>query len=226
MSTPGLAPDPNAYFEQLEQHLLDFSLEDQRTALVIYRQLAKGEAVDDAQLARALGAGLEETRARRARPAIRAFTYADPEGRILGFGGLAAAPMHHEFVLNGRKLWTWCAWDSLFIPQLLGEEARVVSPDPRTKNPVRLTVTPDGVTQVAPQGAVVSFIRPDAGVSTNSAENVMATFCHYVFFFESRESGEAWAADHPDTVLYTVDDAVTLAQKLNAWNFGDVLGGA
>lgn len=53
----------------------------------------------------------------------------------------------------------------------------------------------------------------------------MASFCHYVFFFESRESGEAWASDHPDTFVVSVDDAVTLAHQLNALVFGEALGG-
>ncbi len=226
MSTTRLHSDLNAYFEELAAHLPEFSLEDQHTALAIYRELAKGDPVDDTALAGTLGVSPEEAHARRSSTVLSALTYLDPEGRIIGFGGLATLPMHHEFFVDGRKLWTWCAWDSLFIPELLGVEARVVSPDPRTKTPIRLTVTPDGVRQVEPEGAVVSFVRTDAEAFTTSAENVMASFCHYVFFFESRESGEAWAAEHPDTFLYSVDDAVTLARKFNVRNFGDALSGA
>ena len=226
MTTARINSDLSTYFEELATHLPDFSLKDQHTALAIYRELAQGEPVDDTHLAGALGVSLEEASVRRSSPALEGLTYLDPEGRIIGFGGLATVPMHHEFVVNGRKLWTWCAWDSLFIPELLGAEARVVSPDPGTKTPVRLSVTPDGVRQVEPDGAVVSFVHTNAEVFTTSAENVMASFCHYVFFFESRESGEAWAAEHPDTFLYGVDDAVTLAHRLNARNFGDALGDA
>ena len=225
MSTAPPTSDLSAYFEELASHLPDFSLSDQHTALAVYRELAKGEPVDDATLAAALGVSVAEANARRSQPALEGLTYHDPEGRIIGFGGLATVPMHHEFVVNGRKLWTWCAWDSLFIPELLGAEARIMSPDPRTKNPVRLSVTPEGVRRVDPEGAVVSFVRTNGDVFTTSAENVMASFCHYVFFFESRESGEAWAAEHPDTFLYSVDDAATLARRLNAWNFGDALTG-
>src|SRR2546422_6561781 len=56
---------------------------------------------------------------------LKAFVYPDDEGRVLGFGGLAAAPMHHRLEVDGRTLWTWCAWDSLFIPEILGKRARV-----------------------------------------------------------------------------------------------------
>jgi hypothetical protein len=31
---------------------------------------------------------------------------------------LAATAMHHRFEVDGRALSTWCAWDSLFIPEI------------------------------------------------------------------------------------------------------------
>jgi alkylmercury lyase len=40
--------------------------------------------------------------------------------------------MHHRFEINGLTLWTWCAWDSLFIPEILAQTARVASRDPET----------------------------------------------------------------------------------------------
>jgi hypothetical protein len=36
----------------------------------------------------------------------KCFVYPDEQGRVLGFGGLAAAPMHHCFEVDGRTLWT------------------------------------------------------------------------------------------------------------------------
>jgi hypothetical protein len=33
----------------------------------------------------------------------------DGQGRVLGFGGLAGAPMHHRLEVDGRDLSTWCA---------------------------------------------------------------------------------------------------------------------
>ncbi len=62
MSTDRLTSDLSAYFEDLATHLPEFSLEDQRTALAIYRELAKGEPVDDARLASALGVGPAQDR--------------------------------------------------------------------------------------------------------------------------------------------------------------------
>ena len=213
-------PTVDQYWETLAPHLRPFSPEEQRTAVALYRELAKGRAVDAEHFARALDTTPGAARALLERDALKRFIYPDTQGRVVGFGGLATAPMHHRFEVNGRALWTWCAWDSLFIPEILGRPAHVTSSDPESRELVRLIVTPERIESVEPGGAVISFIQPDAEAFGTSAANVMAKFCHYIFFFSSRTSGERWTAKHPGTFLYTLDDAFTLAKRLNAANFG------
>lgn len=216
-------PTVDQYWESLASHLRPFAPEERGPAVTLYRTLARGRAVDAEQFARALDTTLEAARALLERDAIKCLIYPDAQGRVVGFGGLAAAPMHHRFEVNGRTLWTWCAWDSLFIPEILGRPARVTSPDPESRELVRLTVTPDRIESVEPSDAVISFTRLDAGAFGPSAANIMASFCHYIFFFASRVSGERWTAKHPDTFLCTLDDAFALARRLNAANFGSKL---
>src|SRR5713226_8745873 len=216
-------PTVDEYWEALAKHLPTFSPEDQRAAVTLYRELAKGQPVDAAQLGRALGVPPAKARAFLNRDSIKVFIYPDDEGRVLGFGGLAAAPMHHRFEVDGRALWTWCAWDSLFIPEILGKQARVTSPDPENGELVQLLVSPDRIESAEPKDAVVSFLLPGANDFDTSAANVMAKFCHFVFFFTSRSSGERWMAKHPGTFLYSPDEAFALAKRLNARNFGPEL---
>ncbi|HEV2545718.1 MAG TPA: organomercurial lyase [Stellaceae bacterium] len=216
-------PTVDQYWETLAPLLKSFSPEEQNAAVTLYRELAKGRAVDAAQFARALDTTPTAARALLERDVIKRFIYPDAQGRVLGFGGLAAAPMHHRFEVNGRSLWTWCAWDSLFIPEILGRPARVTSPDPENRELVRLTVTPDRIESVEPGDAVISFTRLDAEAFGTSATNIMASFCHYIFFFASRASGERWTAKHTGTFLCTLDDAFALAKRLNAANFGTAL---
>lgn len=216
-------PSPEQYWQDLEPHLRHFSPEEQRAAVALYRELAQGRAVSAAQLGRALGISPARGRTFLQRDSIKPFVYLDDQGRVLGFGGLAAAPMHHCFEVDGRTLSTWCAWDSLFIPEILGCPARVMSTDPESGEVVRLVVTPDRIESVEPDEAVVSFILPDADVFGMSAANMMAKFCHFVFFFASRSSGERWVARNPGTFLYSLDDAFALAKRLNNRNFGPEL---
>lgn len=170
-----------------------------------------------------LGISDEESRALLQRDSINFLVHRDERGRVLGFGGLAAVPMHHRFEVDGRMLSTWCAWDSLFIPEILGRPARVASPDPESGELVRLVVTPDRIESVEPAGAVVSFVMPDAQAFGSSAVNVIAKFCHFIFFFSSRSSGERWVGKHPGTFLCSLDDAFALAKRHNARNFGPEL---
>src|SRR5258706_11477811 len=113
----GEIPTPDEYWKGLEPHLQRFSPEEQRAAIALYRELAKGQAVDAEQLGHVFGISSVDARTLLDRDAINAFVYPDDQGRVLGFGGLAAAPMHHRFEVDGRPLSTWCAWDRLFIPE-------------------------------------------------------------------------------------------------------------
>lgn len=207
------------YWATLARVLPEFSAEQQHTAVTLYRELAKGKPLTTERVASVLGVPSEKAAAELARNPLRAFVYAH-EGQIVGFGGLAAAPMHHEFRVKGQTLWTWCAWDSLFIPTVLGDTADVSSPDPETRELVRVTVSPIGIERVEPKDAVVSFPLPGEGVFDHSAENVMGTFCHSVFFFTSRESGQDWRSTHERTVLYSLDDAFELGRRLVRKQFG------
>ena len=218
--TTAKIPTLDQYWEGLAANLPSFSPEEQSVAVTLYRELAKGQAVDAAQLGRVLGVSAAEGRALLARDSIRAFVYSDDQGRVLGFGGLAVGQMQHRFEVDSRTLWTWCAWDSLFIPEILGKPARVTSADPENGEVIRLLVSPDGIESAEPGDAVVSFVLPDAHDFQTSAANVMANFCHFVFFFTSRSSGERWMTKHPGTFLYSLQEAFALAKRLNAKNFG------
>jgi alkylmercury lyase len=213
----------NEYWAALLPHMPRFSVEEQRVAVAPYRELAKGKPIDDAQLASTLGLSIVATRALVARETIKSLVYADDKGRVRGFGGLAATAMHHRFEVNGRALSTWCAWDSLFIPEILGRPARASSVDPESGEIIRLVITSERIESVEPIGTLMSFIRPDAHAFGTSAANVMTKFCHFIFFFASRSSGERWVDRNPGTFLLSLDDAFGLAKRFNANNFGSEL---
>lgn len=195
------------------------SPEDQRASIVLLRELARGEVVTISQLARALAAPFDTAEGLVKASALSPFIYADEAGRIQGFFGLSVAHTHHQLVVNGHTFWTWCAFDSLFIPELLSETAEIASRDPETSQLIRLRVSPAGVETVEPGGIVLSMGRPDTWDVT-SAARVMATACHFIFFFASRASWERWQAKHPETVLLALDEAFALAKRQNAHLFG------
>ncbi len=188
--------------------------EEKRVGLEIYRQLALGQPVQRAGLAEALHQPLAAVEEMLGHTNLKSLTYADAEGQILGFGGLAIREMPHRFTIAGRTLYTWCAWDSLFIPVVLGVEAEVDSPAPGNTARVRLNVAPDGVKRVQPQTAVMSFLLPSAQIFQGDALKAMASFCHYIFFFPDREMASGWTRSQPGTVVISMSDAFELGRLM------------
>jgi hypothetical protein len=64
-------PTPDAYWLALHAHLPPFSPDEQRTAITLYRELAKGRPVDAVQLSHALGVSPTEARALLDRNSIK-----------------------------------------------------------------------------------------------------------------------------------------------------------
>ena len=190
----------------------------QRAALTLLRLLALGEPVAVQRLADALAlpaADLDETLERS--PGV----LRDDQRRIIGFMGLSVAPIsEHRLHVERRSLWAWCAWDTLFLPELLGEAARVSSRCPSTGAAVSLSVTPDGPADLAPRETVVSFLVPEQQFDAN----VLQSFCHFVHFFASPDAAASWTAARPGTFSLSIDDAYRLGKLTNRASFGAALG--
>lgn len=189
---------------------------DRVLALNTYRLLAAGSPVEVAELAEAAGVEpdavetwLEEL------PGV----FRDGDGRIIGFWGLAVGEMPHRFEVDGEQLYAWCAWDTLFMPALLDETARVRSTCQQTNQEITFTVDAEGVSGLSHHDAVVSMLAPEGGLDAN----VLTAFCHHVHFFASREAGERWLAERDDdeAFLLTVAEAHRLGRLWNRHRFGE-----
>jgi alkylmercury lyase len=198
------------------------SPEEQRAGIALLCELARGEPVAVPQLAQALGTSVGAAESLVRDSALSPFVHTAEAGRIDGFWGLSVKHTHHRLTVSGRRLWTWCALDSLFMPELLGETAAVASSDPETGQPIRLTVSSAGVEAKQQTGIVMSMVRPDRWDVT-SAARVMASACHFIFFFASRASAERWQTKHPGHVLLSLAEAFALAKRQNAHLFGTEL---
>ena len=181
-----------------------------RLAIAVYDLLAQGDPVTPAEIA---------AHARRPEAVVLATlkgwpgVFWDDEGRVVGFWGLAIPEMDHRFQAEGAKpMYAWCALDPFLIVPVIGRPARVESKDPVTGEPITMTVTPQGITDLSPTTAVVSFIAPDKPFDFD----VIESFCNYVLNFASRESAERWASERQGIVLLPAAEAFEVG--LRAWS--------
>lgn len=135
------------------------------------------------------------------------------------FGGLSVTPTHHQLTFNGRKLWAWCAPDTLEYAQLLGDTTEVETRDPESGQLIRLTVSPVRIETSEPTEVTVSIRRPEKWNATSSA-SIIASACHFHFFFASPESGQRWVAKHPETFLLPIDEVFVFIKRINRHMFG------
>jgi len=159
---------------------------------------------------------------------LRPLTERDTADAIIGvLPGLSLGDHPHRFMVNGRRMSAWCAEDTLFLPALLGQTASVESTSPLSRQPVRLTVGPDGVQSVNPAEAVVSIPIVDPGDTTlGSVEAIWTTFCRQIHFFASREEAKRWAAARNDVAILTPEEGYRLGRQLTGRFLEQASGGS
>ncbi len=141
--------------EQIDRHVLGMA--------TLIQGIARAGAVSPEEFASKLG--IEPSRAKEFFAGLATMgVQFDEEGNIVG-AGLTARKTAHRVQVGDKELYAWCALDSLFIPGLLGEEALVESRCPVSGEPVRVTVTPDGVRDYSPPDVVVSVVFPSGRLS-------------------------------------------------------------
>lgn len=193
---------------------------EQRVSLELYRLLADGQPVPRGTLAERLRIPVETvTQILDYWPGV----FSDAQGRVIGYWCLALPAAYaspHKLTIDEQVLSAWCAWDTLFLPQLLGRTAQIESTTP-TGAKVSLTVSAQRVESLDPTGAQMSLLLPDRG---GVQKDVITTFCHFVHFFPSHQAAQNWTAQHPGTFVLSVHEAHILARLKNEAQYRDVLG--
>lgn len=200
--------DHQKFIELFPETWMKANKAEQEISLHIYQYLARKVHPDEKLLSDNLPYSTDEIKS--ILEPLSAGIYRN-QGNIIGFTGLTTQPMPHSLEIDGTTTYAWCALDTLFIPELLGKQVLVTSKDPITKNPISFTVDVD---QVQPKhtNMVLSMVDPDA---EELAEDIVGSFCHFIHFFESIETGKQWIEDHPDTYLISLNEALEIAHLMN-----------
>lgn len=188
---------------------------EQRLSLAIYKRFRLGEPASSSALALTTGiARTEVERALDSWPGV----FRNEAGDVMGHWGLSITQMAHSIRIDGRELWAWCAWDTLFLPLLMGVCAEVTSKDPVTGNSIRLSVTPAGVEGCETSLIVMSCLIPDDSMS----RTLVSSFCCHIHFFESAKSAKQFTPRQ--LFLMTLEEAVLFARLWSCAQYPSVLG--
>lgn len=182
----------------------------------LLKLLAKGLPVSSEMLAVQSGLPLEQIEALFDKFESNGGEF-NEDGNLVG-AALTLNPTPHRFRVNGKQLFTWCSLDAIFLPGLLEQTAEVESACPVTGDPIRLTITPDGIVEANPKQVVLSITIPgvscDIGDSrTPNKTGPRSDACSQMHFFSSREAAEVWLIDHPGVVIFTLNEAYRLARE-------------
>jgi alkylmercury lyase len=189
---------------------------EQRMQIALFRLLVQGEPVEPTRLAEHTGLPVSEVVDLLGRwPQV----HTDDDARVVAFQGLSVVEAPHRLRVDGRTLFTWCAWDTLFLPELIGRPAEIQSRCPTTGRTVSLRVGPEGPSDASPPEAMLSFL---VGVSPSS-DDVIESFCRFVHFFASTDAAQAWTGQHPGTFFTSIDEGFQIGRRTNAAQWGDAL---
>lgn len=193
----------------------DVSERERSVQLALVRLLSEGAPVEPTRLAARTGVPATDI----VEQLGRWWGVHTDEGRVVAFQGLSVVEAPHRFKVEGRTLYTWCAWDTLFLPELIDRPAEVESTCPTTGATVSLHVGPDGPSELSPPEAVMSFIDPGGPLG----DNAIQSFCRFVHFFASPEAAEEWTQRHPGTYVVPIEDGYEIGRRTNASQWGELL---
>ena len=191
----------------------------QTILLHLYRLLAAGQPVEINVLAHSLALEIPVVQSALKQVPPSHIVYSKTGG-ISAYRGLDINKSRHRIILNDKTLYTWCAFDCLFLPGLLECEAEIFSTCPGTGDEIHFRLDCNKNTDLAPDTLFVSFVKPDV---RDYEDDLRQTFCCHVNFFASKEAGLAWVDKKTGCVLIPIDEAIELAEIRNNTGFGRVL---
>lgn len=149
------------------------------------------------------------------RERLEGFLETGAGGIVTAVMGLSATPTAHELRIDGRVLFTWCAFDALVFAAAHGWTAVLRSRCPASDTPVEVDVTPDAVRRVAPPEAVLTLALPQPRPLGTAAE-IRATYCAVMNLYRSAELAHEGVGPDPRVRVVGLVEAHHIAKVLAA----------
>lgn len=143
------------FVEEIERFLNSFSQEENAISRYAFRAILKGRAVHLPELPDGVGLSPAAIRTAVSRLSELGTLVVESEsGQIVGVRGVSLVETPHSLLLDGRRLYAWCAVDAVGIPAALGVRARIESYCHQCQGSLSVEFNGDTLTAVPP-GVVI-----------------------------------------------------------------------
>ena len=200
-------------FNSFEKTIEHISLRWQQTDKFLLRQLfpllAQGRSVSPTQFAQMTGIDVRTVE----HALIEGHTDRDMQGNVIELFGISQAPTLHRIRVGDVCLFSCCALVSQMVPLLLSQIATIESVDPIDHRLVRLTISPNGIQSVEPNGAVGTLVLTSA---EQVLKDVRSAFCMHVHHFPDTDSAQEFVNLDPRRYIVSIQQLHEAACRLTA----------
>ncbi len=182
--------------------------QDKGMLLPLFRLIASGEALEEAQLAEELNRGTDAVNA----ALDTSLAEIDSCGRVSELFGITREPTLHRIEVGGATLYSCCALVAHMVPAIMQQAVTVESTDPINGKTIKLAISVDAELQrVHPLTARGSMV--DCAVDEIIA-SPRAKFCCHVKHFAVSESAAEFASKDSGRYVVTIEEFHEAAQWL------------
>lgn len=173
----------------------EFEIKNNDFILNVFRELLKGKPITQDRYHEIVNLPKE-----KANGVLAKLGETDNQGNLVAFSGLSLIPTEHQFIVNGKKLYTWCVVDAILFAEWLDVEANVHSIDPIDRSSIELQINGGQLLWTKPYPLFISWVESiDTG-------NIRDSFCNHVSFFASEKTTRQWIKNNPEGKILTLED--------------------
>jgi len=194
--------------EYLQDLLPQATRSEKRLRKALYLLLANAKPVSINELAAYLNIDIPQLKQELAN---QSYVEYDAQENIIAFRGLTLKTTQHQVDIAQANFFTWCAFDALFVADLVNKQTQIKTLCPCCNTDLSLMINPSSVQQQN-QSIVMSFVIANP---QQYQQELQQSFCCKVHFFCDLECGNQWTSDKPNLQLFYLDDALKIAKSRN-----------
>ena len=194
---------------QLQKLLPDLKKEERQISKLLYQKLALGRPVTIEKIANELQKSIQDIQDH-----LRQMVYVEYNEvrEISAYRGVTLNQSNHYVFHNNSIIYTWCAFDTLFLSALLAEPVSISSICPTCGKTIAFTVADQSSACLKDADIIMSFVIPN---KRHYSEDLQNAFCCSVHFFCNQQCGSDWENLSDEITFFNLTESLVIARERN-----------